>query len=833
GSLPSDTSRIIRTRDGSLGAAHIDLINGATTDSVTYNASTGELLILAMSSNITAAGMTVTHENALAYVLDKYRNTVFSQKTATAVSKPMVTQFAVNPGTLTVTSTAGVNIYLSFDLFAKQGESAASSAYKRFSTVVQNNLDVALTNYPIELKCNFEPGEAVSDQYIVVEDEQGNMFLPQWSDAPDFNRRRNGSLGYWGDGSLRAGSLIIMDTLAAGVSKKYHIRVYTVRQRYSTYNRTVRESPTSMRVSADDGTTLTFDSYMNWLPYKLGSGGITYTKIAEFIATRRAGAGGAATDFSAMANNDPTASYRIVSDGPVFTEVETVCYSQISTTYPEFSSQFLKFTTRTKIFQNGMIKTENVMAVDKAIPEDVLFGIRMRMNLTSTAAKTTKEKHNVLWSDNSKKQSLSLIYANGDARRDTTETQPVYNVAADSIGSTSYARLDGGAVSPFKTTEAVPQGWAWSNGFMINVKEPAADNDDLANRVQNPPVGFVARNTTTQYARTRALMDRIGDIIEGYTDWWDNEATTTDTGNGVVNTLGGKIVAMVRSGKGDFNSVYALFEAHADEHYGGVTNINIGSAADLKGLQFISRTITPLVWWLYKLAVKNGDTAKQAALKTAIGNLADRARIYFGGTQDANSNFYAASFRLWAMAYAVGLDTSGVYTTNMDRIDTLYTDATSTGFANVKNIITDGKNNAISAARYLHYQAYAMNNYVLGCRAAGRTPAVDMTTTWLNAISASGGLREFDYCIAESRRGLFTTPAFLTYLLAFNGDLSTVEAAHKMLDGFDEYASGWNGIEYRLWDLEYQVIRQTSFSETGFMVNILADTWMEWWFLNN
>ncbi|HHL1954440.1 TPA: hypothetical protein ACQ2HS_001929, partial [Klebsiella pneumoniae] len=402
GSLPSDTKRIIRTRDGSLGAAHIDLINGATTDSVTYNASTGELLILAMSSNITAAGMTVTHENALAYVLDKYRNTVFSQKTATAVSKPMVTQFAVNPGTLTVTSTAGVNIYLSFDLFAKQGESAASSAYKRFSTVVQNNLDVALTNYPIELKCNFEPGEAVSDQYIVVEDEQGNMFLPQWSDAPDFNRRRNGSLGYWGDGSLRAGSLIIMDTLAAGASKKYHIRVYTVRQRYSSYNRTVRESGTSMRVSADDGTTLTFDSYMNWLPYKLGSGGVTYTKIAEFIATRRAGAGGAATDFSAMANNDPTASYRIVSDGPVFTEVETVCYSQISTTYPEFSSQFLKFTTRTKIFQNGMIKTENVMAVDKAIPADVLFGIRMRMNLTSTAAKTTKEKHNVLWSDNSK-----------------------------------------------------------------------------------------------------------------------------------------------------------------------------------------------------------------------------------------------------------------------------------------------------------------------------------------------------------------------------------------------------------------------------------------------
>lgn len=831
GALPTDTSRIIRTRDGSLDAAHIDFINSATTDSVTYKASTGELLILAMSSNITAAGLTVTLENALAYVLDKYRNTVFSQKTATVTSKPMVTRFAANSGTLTVTSTAGVNIYLTFDLFAKQGESAASSAYKRFSTVVKNNLSVALTNVPIELKCSFAPGEAVSDQFIVVEDEQGNAFLPQWSDAADFNRRRNGSLGYWGDGSLRAGSLVIMDSLAAGVSKKYNIRVYTVRQRYSSYSRAVRESGTSLRVSADDGTTLTFDSYMNWLPYKLGTGGITYTKIAEFVITRRAGADGAATDFSASANSQGDGSYRIVSDGPAFTEVETICYSQVSSTYPEFSNKFLKFTVRTKIFSSGLVKIDAVTAVDVVIPADVLFGIRLRINLTSTATKAVKSNHNILWSDNSTKQSVSLVYANGDARRDSTETMPVYNVTSGTTGNTSYARQDGGAVSPYTTTGAVPQGWAWSAGFTVNPKEAATSNDDLANRVQNPPVGFVARNTTTQYARTRALMSHIGDIVEGYTDWWDNEATATDTGNGVINTLGGKIVAMVRSGKGDFNSVYALFEAHADAHYGGVTNINIGEAVDLKGLQFISRTITPVVWWLYKLAVKNGDTAKQAALKTAIGNLANTAKIQYGGTQNGNSNFYAAAFRLWAMASAVGLDTDGSYKTNMDRIDTLYSDATATGFANVKNIITDNKNESISAARYLHYQVYALNNYLLGCRAAERSPVVDMTTTLLNAISGSGGLREFDYCIAESRRGLFTTPAFITYPLVFNGDLSTVEAAHRMLDEFSQYANGWNGLEYRLWDLDYQVIRSTSFSETGFMVNILTDTWMEWYFM--
>ncbi|HHE5411446.1 TPA: hypothetical protein ACPEZA_006105, partial [Klebsiella michiganensis] len=104
-----------------------------------------------------------------------------------------------------------------------------------------------------------------------------------------------------------------MGTIPAGSSKKFHIRVYTVRQRYSTYQRATRETATSLLLSGDDGTTLTFDSYMNWLPYKLGSGGVTYTKIAEFIATRRAGAGGAATDFAASANSQGDGSYRIIS----------------------------------------------------------------------------------------------------------------------------------------------------------------------------------------------------------------------------------------------------------------------------------------------------------------------------------------------------------------------------------------------------------------------------------------------------------------------------------------------------------------------------------------
>ncbi|ENF2064430.1 hypothetical protein ABQM60_006475, partial [Klebsiella michiganensis] len=253
----------------------------------------------------------------------------------------------------------------------------------------------------------------------------------------------------------------------------------------------------------------------------------------------------------------------------------------------------------------------------------------------------------------------------------------------------------------------------------------------------------------------------------GIAAWNALDATSTDNGGGMFNTIAGDIVRMLHLKIGSFETVYAKFSAWATTWYGSIGNIHLGNAADSKSLQFASRLVLPPLWWLYKLAVLNGDTEKQTELKVAIGNLAADCYSAFGTVGSANSNFYAAAFRSWAMAYAAGLDTSGSYATAMTMVDGQF--SSSTYFAGVKNIITDNVTENVPKRRYLHYQVYAWNNYLIGCKAAGRASVLNMETYALNAVSGYGGLKEVDYCIAESRRGQPTTVGFLLYPLLHSG----------------------------------------------------------------
>ncbi|HDK6648810.1 TPA: hypothetical protein MXA58_005359, partial [Klebsiella pneumoniae] len=112
-------------------------------------------------------------------------------------------------------------------------------------------------------------------------------------------------------------------------------------------------------------------------------------------------------------------------------------------------------------------------------------------------------------------------------------------------------------------------------------------------------------------------MSRLGDTVSGIAAWNTLDATSTDNGNGMFNTIAGDIVRYLHLNIGTFNSVYAKFSSWATTWYGGISNIHLGSAADSKSLQFASRLVLPPLWWLYKLAVLNGDTEKQTELKVA------------------------------------------------------------------------------------------------------------------------------------------------------------------------------------------------------------------------
>ncbi|MFY1079788.1 hypothetical protein, partial [Escherichia coli] len=77
------------------------------------------------------------------------------------------------------------------------------------------------------------------------------------------------------------------------------------------------------------------------------------------------------------------------------------------------------------------------------------------------------------------------------------------------------------------------------------------------------------------------------------------------------------------------------------------------------------------------------------------------------------------------MAVQMGLDTTGKYASALMMLDGKY--SSRSNFATTQNIITDNELQNIITARYLHYQVYAANNYLIGCNIANRQPTFDLS----------------------------------------------------------------------------------------------------------
>lgn len=837
GSLPSDTTRIIRDRKGVYEAYLPTTIAGGTSAGITYDASSGSLMLAVLNSAVTAAGYELTTAGVIKYVVSELTGKVFSQISSTTVTQVFCNLFKLAPGAVTVTTDGNAAtdkvVTLTGSFYGPKMTTDELTTYRRYETTIRNNTGYATGLRPVRIKCRFGAGEVPNDRCLVVTDAAGTVYPCQWAGEPDFNPRRGRNLSYWGDDSLRSGELLILDNLAAGAAKKYVVKAYPTEQSASLYSRTVRESSTSFLVTADDGTQVRFDSVVGWLPYKLTRNGITYINVCQQLYISCTG-----TAWSIVAANYTDYSYKIISDGPVFTEIETSFINGAISGNVPIAAGVLKHKYRTRVFKNGYVQIHSVARLQSELAENALFGCMTRMQLNTAATKSSRTEYNAIWTDNSVQRSISILNSGGDVRRDDAEISTLGNrppVAGMTINS-SYVRFDGGwqAGSTYgatTTTLGAPAGWAWPVVFAVNLNEGISDTTALSNVELNPVVGFASRDSIYPRFRQAKLMSRLGDTISGIAAWNALDATSTDNGGGMFNTIAGDIVRMLHLKIGSFETVYAKFSAWATTWYGSIGNIHLGKAADSKSLQFASRLVLPPLWWLYKLAVLNGDTEKQTELKVAIGNLASDCYAAFGAVGKANSNFYAAAFRAWAMAVATGTDPSGNYTAAMNMVDGQF--SSPTYFAGVKNIITDNVTENVPKRRYLHYQMYAWNNYLIGCKAAGRASVLNMETYALNAVSGYGGLKEVDYCIAESRRGQPTTVGFMLYPLLHSGDNSCLEAAERLMDAFDEYGGSNTDGQIKLWDLDFYSVISTTFSEYTFACNIMADAWMQYWLDNN
>lgn len=699
------------------------------------------------------------------------------------------------------------------------------------SADILNDTAYDYSGFPLELKVKFDPGQVGPDNALYLVDGDGKEIPCQFADELHPNLRNPANMGYHYDGSLACGSVMFYDDLPAGDRKYYQLKAYS-RPRLAADLPVITQDLSTLTIGFG-GYTFTFDLARNW---QLN----TVTDLAGNATRVQHGNFFAAYDTAVVQSVflvNPSA--RVVSVGPVFVEVETVAFNS---TLGAVLPKTLRATTRTRIYKNGRLHFRSKFTAVDEIAVNKLWGTHGRISLPDFAITPGEKRFFTLQHEDSHTGNLwtfCLLRGTGDTHRDGVQYGPnrpnYWNVSNPSSGTT---RLYGGwqfaSASDYSLLNwPVENGWTWVTEFFVDPESRYTTELDMLTYLYNRPVG---RFGSPVYPGTlrRRLFRHFEDYCAGSMEWFRSaEATPYGGTNTITNRYychTWDIYQYYVYGKGSLQGAYTNFKLYCEIVWQSFDNIGNAYTSGLMGLQFASRLVIPAFHWLYKAALRDGNEVIKASVSAAMTSLASSIRAYLashdgvaltttdGGNGNSNSN--ATGMRILALAIWMGGDTDGSLRTAFDKCNSLLSGQL---YTYVKGVITEGPGNVLNAYNWLHYQAYAMNNYLIACDLLGVTPSLDMTNYFMQAQNGLGGFNEIPYSISESRRGQPNTITFISYPLIRSGRASAMLAMDAAWQQFEEQHNSRTGMTLRIYDFN-PLTSSTARYEVSFNVAVLVDT---------
>ncbi|MCR0998647.1 hypothetical protein [Serratia rubidaea] len=704
-------------------------------------------------------------------------------------------------------------------------------SYVYRSADIKNNTPYTFTDYPSELRVKFDPGMVDANSRLVLVDENENEIECQFADEFHPNLRHQSNLGFNSDNSLGSGSVIFYDTFTPGQQKFYELKAYAKPSKSISGAQVITNSDSSVSVKFG-GYEYKFSENSLNLQYVVTPAGTTRQIRMVHYACGKSGS--AIVDAEMMVSP----AMRIIANGPVFVELETVLYNG---TVGGVKPESIRTRTRTRIYRNGRMLIKTMHTAVNEIAVGILAGVYSRMALPDIAMNVTErnlftptlpdEATGKLWS-------ISLVRANADQHRDGTRygpTRPNYYGNGIPTGTTA-TRVYGGwkyqSTSDYSFLNwPVKKGWTWSNEFWLDFENEQGTEIDIIKSVYTRPLGRLGNPVYPQATR-RALIRSFEDYCAGSAEWWHSDAATPQGGgpdkNNAYYCHTWDVYQYIENGKGNLDDIYAAFRDYCIAAWGGFSQIGYHYSTGKVGLHLASRLILPVYQWMYAAAVRDGNTTVQAGLRESVASFASALITYFdahgavalvatdGGRGNSNSN--ATAMRVLALAIHMN---SGVADARrvFDALNALLNGDT----YRHTDIITEGEGQNITAHSWLHYQTYATNNYLLACDLIGVEPSFDLVDYTLQAQSGLGGFREIEYSVSESRRGQINTVTFLSYpLLRCN----RASAAVAMAEAWREMELQHNanpGMTRRIYGYEW-ISNNTKRYEVSFNIAVLCDT---------
>lgn len=709
--------------------------------------------------------------------------------------------------------------------------------YSKYTGDMVNKYSKQWSGIPAESKVLFKPGEVFDDCDIVVSDSNGNIYPSQVCEDLHPNPRNKWSISRHRDGSLAAVSILSNMTIPSDSSLDLELKVMQSASRK-------RDVANLVKVSNDE-YTMSFGGYTYYFDRRYGW---SLSKIVDPLGATRAiehrpAFSGFDPSSNAIVDNQSVTlcSIRVTSSGPVFIEVESIGYNIAAYGIEQAA---IEYRTKTRLFKNGKVRLYSVISAVKDIPVSTLYGVHFRLNILDGVKPFSVRHASALWDTASGKASACVVRSNADIHRDGPAYGPTRPAISSVISTGSITRFYAGWKFA-NTSDAslvnypVAKGWTWTQEMFIDLESTATSFSEVISPHYNIPVAFLSA-WGNAYISRKVVLEKMKESVYGMMDWWYSGAASSSggatTANGYTENFYYKSLTyeLMRHAVDDWLTLDKLASRVTTymSRWNGYSGLGSKYLSGGLLLQFASRLVTPVLEWLYKLAVIEGNVAVQTDVKVGIKSFADAVKTVAdanggipldGSTSGAgNSNSNAAGLRILALAIYAGLDTSDGYLSTFNAIEAVLTN-TST-YTYIENNITEGPNDSLPLTNYLHYQLYSANNYVLACRLLGKAPVIDMVNMCLQASSALGGFKEVDYCVSESRRGSFNTISFASLMLVTSQRASCVNFIRKSMELHETERGSRPGYPKRLFGFDGTTSAGNTITDVSFDATCLSET---------
>lgn len=644
--------------------------------------------------------------------------------------------------------------------------------FSLYQAKVNNPLsNIAYSNEPVSLYINFDPGECKSTKCIEVF-KNGTFMSHQFEVERNPNPKSDREIGLYPDGSLKSGTIWLMDSISENGSNVYTIKVHADEKGHvfttQVTNTVISETENLREYSfTANNVVLSFNELYSFMPSDL-----TINDVNRMVTSpcfhRISYKNSAYSDVDTLRQDGHTegqfvvTSNKVNGNGVVYLESETEGYF--------VSNENITYRNKTRMYANGMFDIESYVILKNGLDSGVLNGVVFKYGYDKTVnTLTTGSDYSFENAGNSVMLCLHDFQQTSDYNQ--TEYNPEFFAIANN-NNVHIVQARWAYTSPKESKHR--EGVYWSNRMRVNPLNDNTDNDTNILKMFNRLLGVSTKKTRNE------LKEELLALCKTFLL---NPRTLVSNFPG-SNCLTNLAISYIKQ-EDDISRITTDFKTFITNRYEGGTSDGFYNAwVGGLGIEFIGRDASSFKHMRDKY-IEIGDTENANYVTDVIHGLADafvQMEEYAGGDgrlllhYDNPKSLYSMNAMcagMKALKNSLNIEENTTRQTVYNRVKTCW-------LATLKrhNISPQTAPQDVYFKPAYHYHCFSVSEYLCCEIPTEFSPSHHI----IDGLTPSGHCREIGYQWDSEKRGFGMNNLYAASALVRTGVLTELQAALTIME---------------------------------------------------